>query len=78
MFYVCLQLHHMLQRRILFCDGMTNRLMLRKYLKRNAEEKEAAGKSPLQNDAPKAAFNHYEPWVCSSFPEVYGIPHIFL
>lgn len=61
MLYVCLQLYHMLQMRLLFCDGMTNRLMLRKCLKRNATEKEAAGKSPLQNDAPKAAFDHSKP-----------------
>lgn len=78
MLYVCLQLYHMLQMRLLFSDGMTNRLMLRKCLKRNATEKEAAGKSPLQNDAPKAAFDHSKPQVCSFFPEVYGILHIFL
>lgn len=78
MFYVCLQLYHMLQKRILFCDGMTNRMMLRKLLKRNATEKEAAGKSPLQNNAPKAAFDHSVPQVCSFFLEVYGILHIFL
>ncbi|XP_053835863.1 uncharacterized protein LOC128808572 [Vidua macroura] len=39
---------------------MTKRLMLRKCLKRNATETEATGKSPWQNDAPKAVFDYYE------------------
>ena len=45
--------------RILFCAGMTNRLTLRKCLKRNTTEKEDGGRAPFQNDAPNPAFDQY-------------------
>lgn len=58
--------------RILFNAGVTNMLTLRKGLKRNTTKKKDVGRAPFHHNL---LLTSDEPWLCSLFPEVYGIAH---